>query len=82
MDGFDGLSPEEDDVVAGGYFEAMNGNTKLGKAVRSACDELEHLGSLESELIDQAQSLLNKLGLKKTNLREASPTQEKTSTSQ
>jgi hypothetical protein len=54
----------------------MNGNTKLGKAVRAACDELEQLGTLESELIDQAQILLNKLGLKNTNLK-STPTEEK-----
>ena len=51
----------------------MNGNTRLGKAVRSACDEIETLASLESEMIDQAQALLIKLGLKKTNLRAVTP---------
>ena len=29
--------------VPGYYFDALNGNTRLGKAVRSACDELEIL---------------------------------------
>jgi hypothetical protein len=43
---FDGLSSEEDVQVPGSYADAMNGNTRLGKAVRSACKELGTLNSL------------------------------------
>ncbi len=32
--------------VPGTYFDALNPNTKLGKAVRAACDELSHLSAL------------------------------------
>lgn len=32
--------------VPGTYFDALNGNTKLGKAVKAAVAELEHLGEL------------------------------------
>jgi hypothetical protein len=32
--------------VPGTYFDAMNSQTKLGKAVRAAVEELEHLGDL------------------------------------
>lgn len=45
---FEGLTPEEDDTVPGSYEDALNGNTKLGKAVRAACAELEHLNDLVS----------------------------------
>ncbi len=37
--------------VPGSYFDALNGNTKLGKAVRAACDELEHLNSMVKSFI-------------------------------
>jgi hypothetical protein len=32
--------------VPGTYFDALNSNTKLGKAVKAAVEELEHLGGL------------------------------------
>jgi hypothetical protein len=32
--------------VPGTYFDALNPNTKLGKAVRAAVDELNHLNSM------------------------------------
>lgn len=32
--------------VPGAYTEAMNGNTKLGKAIRAACSELKTLNKL------------------------------------
>eukprot|EP00798_Chlamydomonas_sp_ICE-L_P009915 gene9917-7784_t len=57
------LSPEEDVEVPGGYFEAMNPQTKLGKAVRSACSELELLNSLEMDVLAQCDDLLKKLGV-------------------
>jgi hypothetical protein len=34
--------------VPGDYWDALNGNTKLGKAVKAAVQELEHLGTLVS----------------------------------
>ena len=43
---FEGLLPEEDYEVPGTYFDALAGGTKLGKAVRAACDELNHLGGM------------------------------------
>ncbi|KIZ00522.1 hypothetical protein MNEG_7439 [Monoraphidium neglectum] len=43
---FVGLLPEEDQEVPGTYFDALNRNTKLGKAVASAVDELEHLNDM------------------------------------
>lgn len=43
---FEGLLPEEDVEVPGTYFDALNKNTKLGKAVAAAIDELEHLGGM------------------------------------
>lgn len=42
----EGLLPEEDEQVPGGYRDAMTSNTPLGKAVKGACDELDTLGSL------------------------------------
>jgi len=32
--------------IPGTYMDAMNSNTKLGKAVRAAVEELEYLGDL------------------------------------
>lgn len=34
--------------VPGSYYDALNGNTRLGKAVRAACDELNSLNNLAS----------------------------------
>lgn len=42
----EGLLPEEDAQVPGGYREAMSSKTPLGKAVSGACEELDTLGSL------------------------------------
>ena len=44
--------------VPGTYWDALNGNTKLGKAVRAACEELEHLNELVSGSV-VAQCKLN-----------------------
>eukprot|EP00882_Tetradesmus_deserticola_P001876 GHRQ01002012.1.p1 GENE.GHRQ01002012.1~~GHRQ01002012.1.p1 ORF type:complete len:189 (+),score=72.75 GHRQ01002012.1:71-568(+) len=60
---FEGLLPEEDVEVPGTYFDAMNSQTKLGKAVRAAVEELEHLGELEVEVLQQCDGLLKKLGM-------------------
>ena len=32
--------------MPGTYFDAMTAGTKLGKAIRAACDELDHLGGM------------------------------------
>lgn len=45
-DGFEGLTPEEDYTVPGGYMDSMSSNTQLGRAVQAACEELEQLGKL------------------------------------
>jgi hypothetical protein len=55
---FEGLLPEEDAQVPGGYEEAVNGNTRLGKAVRAACTEIKHLNELVSPR-NLRQSLLH-----------------------
>ncbi|KAG2439404.1 hypothetical protein HXX76_004761 [Chlamydomonas incerta] len=61
---FQGLLPEEDVEVPGNYFDAMDPKTKLGKAVRAAVDELNHLNAMELENLQKADALLKKLGLK------------------
>ncbi|GAX85203.1 hypothetical protein CEUSTIGMA_g12623.t1 [Chlamydomonas eustigma] len=57
------LLPDEDIEVPGSYFDALNGNTRLGKAIRSACDELEHLNTMEQETMQQMETLFKKLGV-------------------
>ncbi len=44
--------------MPGGYFDALNPNTKLGKAVRAACDELQHLNAMVGGWGDAVQNLL------------------------
>lgn len=63
-DWFEGLTPEEDAEVPGGYAEAMSASTRLGKAIRSACDELDTLAALEDQALREADALLGKLGVK------------------
>lgn len=58
------IPPEEDQEVPGSYFDALNPNTKLGKAVRAACDELQHLSAMEMDTLKQCDDLLRKLGVK------------------
>lgn len=70
---FEGLLPEEDPEVPGTYFDAMNSQTKLGKAVRAAVEELEHLGDLEVEVLQQCDDLLKKLGMKGSIFGSAGP---------
>ncbi|KAI8469377.1 MAG: hypothetical protein J3K34DRAFT_423842 [Monoraphidium minutum] len=67
----DGLLPEEDVEVPGTYFDALNRNTRLGKAVAAAVDELEHLSGMEMESLSKADDLLKKLGLKSSLFGEA-----------
>ncbi|KXZ52095.1 hypothetical protein GPECTOR_10g1118 [Gonium pectorale] len=71
---FVGIPPEEDAEVPGTYFDALNPQTKLGKAVRAAVDELNHLNALEMETLQQADALLKKLGLK-TSILQGAPAQ-------
>eukprot|EP00197_Chlamydomonas_leiostraca_P007137 CAMPEP_0202865140 /NCGR_PEP_ID=MMETSP1391-20130828/5297_1 /ASSEMBLY_ACC=CAM_ASM_000867 /TAXON_ID=1034604 /ORGANISM="Chlamydomonas leiostraca, Strain SAG 11-49" /LENGTH=166 /DNA_ID=CAMNT_0049544943 /DNA_START=9 /DNA_END=509 /DNA_ORIENTATION=- len=61
---FEGLADEEDEEVPGNYGDAMNPNSKLGKAVRAAVKELDHLNTMENEVLTQADALLKKLGIK------------------
>ena len=61
---FDGLTEEEDWVVPGTNLGSLSKNTELGRAVDAACDELEHLGGLESEALQQADDILKKFGFK------------------
>ncbi|GBF92042.1 hypothetical protein Rsub_04389 [Raphidocelis subcapitata] len=68
---FEGLLPEEDVEVPGTYFDALNRNTRLGKAVAAAVDELEHLNKMELDSLAQADELLKKLGLKSSLFGEA-----------
>lgn len=58
------LPPEEDEQISGSYRDALNPNKPLGRAVNDACAELDHLGQLEREQLEQAQALLSKLGYK------------------
>ncbi|GIL93014.1 hypothetical protein Vretimale_15448 [Volvox reticuliferus] len=61
---FVGIPPEDDAEVPGTYLDALNPNTKLGKAVRAAVDELNHLNAMEMETLQQCDALLKKLGFK------------------
>ncbi|KAL3141091.1 hypothetical protein ABBQ38_003447 [Trebouxia sp. C0009 RCD-2024] len=61
---FEGLLPEEDWTVPGGYQDSLSSNTELGRAVQSACDELDNLSALEKESLTKASKLLQKLGYK------------------
>ncbi|GLC40950.1 hypothetical protein PLESTB_000963300 [Pleodorina starrii] len=74
---FVGIPPEEDVEVPGGYMDALNPNTKLGKAVRAAVDELNHLNSMEMESLQQCDALLKKLGLKSSILQAPAQPQPK-----
>jgi hypothetical protein len=73
---FEGLTPEEDWVVPGPNTGSLSQNTELGKAVNAACDELEHLGGLESEMLQQADDVLRKFGFKPVVMQPARRAQE------
>ncbi|KAL4447784.1 hypothetical protein ABPG75_005003 [Micractinium tetrahymenae] len=60
----EGLLPEEDVEIPGSYRDAMTSNTPLGRAVKGACDELDSLGELERQTLEEAEGLLKKLGFK------------------
>ena len=55
---------EEDFTVPGGANDSLSPNTKLGQAIRQACDELEHLSNMEMDSLVAADELLRKLGVK------------------
>ncbi|GIL67318.1 hypothetical protein Vafri_20721 [Volvox africanus] len=75
---FVGIPPEDDVEVPGSYMDALNPNTKLGKAVRAAVDELNHLNAMEMETLQQCDALLKKLGLK-TSIMQAPAQPEESS---
>ena len=58
------LLEEEDFTVPGGANDSLSPNTKLGQAIRQACDELEHLSNMEMDSLVAADELLRKLGVK------------------
>ena len=43
---------------------SLSKNTELGQAVDAACDELDHLGGLENDMLKQADDILKKFGYK------------------
>ncbi len=55
------LLESEDWAVRG---SSLNPNTKLGRAVADACDELDELGKLEREVQEEAFALLKALDSK------------------
>lgn len=63
-DDFEGLTPEEDWVVPGSNMGKLSKNTELGRAVDAACDELDHLGGLEDDMLQEADDILKKFGFK------------------
>lgn len=64
QDTFEGLTEEEDWVVPGTNMASLSKNTELGQAVDAACDELDHLGGLENDMLKQADDILKKFGYK------------------
>ena len=48
--------------VSGTANDSITSNTALGRAVASACEELEVLADLERDAADRAAALLRKLG--------------------
>jgi hypothetical protein len=50
--------------IPGTYQDAMSKKTKLGAAIRDACNELDTLGSLEQSMLQEAEDLLKKVGYK------------------
>jgi hypothetical protein len=70
---FDGLTQEEDWVVPGSNLGSLSQNTELGQAVNLACDELDHLGNLETGVLQQADDILKKFGFKTKILEGSQP---------
>lgn len=50
--------------VPGGYQDSLSSNTELGRAVQSACAELDTLATLEQEQLCKANDLLKQIGYK------------------
>lgn len=50
--------------IPGTYKDAMNNKTELGSAIRDACSELDALGSLEQNILQEAEGLLKQVGYK------------------
>mmetsp|Transcript_44095 Transcript_44095/g.112559 ORF Transcript_44095/g.112559 Transcript_44095/m.112559 type:complete len:172 (-) Transcript_44095:213-728(-) len=73
---WDGLTEEEDWVVPGGANDSLSSNTPLGRAIRSACDELDELGQMERDVQAQAEALLRQLGYKGDSLTRKAPSEE------
>jgi len=61
-----GLTPEEDWVVPGTYQDAQSSKTELGKALRDAIEEVDALGNLEKDMLQQADELLKSMGYKRS----------------
>lgn len=61
-----GLEKEDDWVVPGTNMGSLSQNTELGRAVDSACDELQVLSSLENSVLQDAQAILEKMGYTKS----------------
>uniref|UniRef100_A0A061SH60 Uncharacterized protein n=1 Tax=Tetraselmis sp. GSL018 TaxID=582737 RepID=A0A061SH60_9CHLO len=64
LEGSQVFTEDEDWEVPGGPNDSLSSNTPLGRAVRSACEELETLNAIESDVLGEADSLLRKLGYK------------------
>lgn len=73
-DFFEGLAEEDDWVVPGNSVGSLSLNTELGRAVDGACNELEHLAGMEADVLQEADDILKKFGLKSGIL--SSPTKE------
>jgi hypothetical protein len=61
--------------VPGNYRDAMNSKTELGAAVRDACNELDALRGLETDVIKQAEDLLKGIGYKGSLFDESQKTE-------
>lgn len=73
-DDFEGLAEEDDWVVPGNNMGSLSLNTELGRAVDGACDELEHLAGMETDILQEADDILKKFGFKSGIL--TAPTKE------
>lgn len=50
--------------IPGNYRDAMNPKSRLGAAIRDACEELNTLGGLEQGVLQEAEDLLKQVGFK------------------
>ena len=65
--------PPRHTQVPGTTNDSLTSNTALGRAVASACEELEVLADLERDAADRAAALLRKLGYRGTLLDREPP---------